>query len=43
VNCNPSTVSHFRNQKKEYLEDRMNNIAANSKKKNIANIGRNIN
>jgi chemotaxis methyl-accepting protein methylase len=34
---------HFRNKKKEYLKDRINELAANSKNKNIRDLYRGIN
>jgi hypothetical protein len=34
---------HFRNKKREYLKDKINELATNSKKKNIRNLYRGIN
>jgi Fe-S cluster assembly ATPase SufC len=34
---------HFRNKKREYLKDKINELATNSKKKNIRDLYRGIN
>jgi hypothetical protein len=34
---------HFRNKKREYLKDKINELASNSKKKNIRDLYRGIN
>jgi hypothetical protein len=41
VRCEASR--HFRNNKREYLKDRINELATNSKNKNIRNLYRGIN
>jgi chemotaxis methyl-accepting protein methylase len=41
VRCEASR--HFRNKKKEYLEDRINELATNCKNKNIRDLYKEIN
>jgi hypothetical protein len=41
VKCEASR--HFRNKKREYLEDKINELATNSKNKNIRHMYRGIN
>jgi uncharacterized protein YaaR (DUF327 family) len=41
VRCEASR--HFRNKKREYLKDKINEIASNSKNKNIRDLYRGIN
>jgi hypothetical protein len=36
------TSRHFRNKKREYLKDKINHLATNSKNKNIGNLYRGI-
>jgi hypothetical protein len=42
-NVRPEASRHFRNRKKEYLEDKINELAMNSKNKNIRDLYRGIN
>jgi hypothetical protein len=39
----PEASRHFRNKKREHLKDKMNELATNSKKKNIRDLYRGIN
>jgi hypothetical protein len=42
-NVRRETSRHFRNRKREYLKDRINELAMNSKNKNIRDLNRGIN
>jgi hypothetical protein len=42
-NTRREASSHFRSKKREYLKDKMNELATNSKKKNIRDLYRGIN
>jgi hypothetical protein len=42
-NIRHETSRHFGNKKKEYLKDRINELATNSKNKNIRDLNRGIN
>ena len=43
LNIRCETSRHFRNRKREYLKDRINELAMNSKNKNIRDLYRGIN
>jgi hypothetical protein len=42
-NIRHNTSSHFRNKKKEYLKDKINELAVNSKNEKISDLYRGIN
>jgi hypothetical protein len=42
-NIRCETIRHFRNKKREYLEDKINELATNSKNKNSRDLYRGIN
>jgi hypothetical protein len=42
-NIRQEASSYFRNKKREYLKDKINELAANSKNKNIRDLYRGIN
>jgi hypothetical protein len=42
-NVKREASKHFRNKRREYLKDRINELATNSKNKNIRNLYRGIN
>jgi hypothetical protein len=42
-NVRHKASSYFRNKKREYLKDKINELAMNSKNKNIRNLYRRIN
>jgi hypothetical protein len=42
-NIKRATSRHFRNKKREYLKDKINEVASNSKNENIRDIYRGIN
>jgi hypothetical protein len=42
-NVRREAIRHFRNKKREYLKDKINELATNSKNKNIRDLYREIN
>jgi hypothetical protein len=42
-NVRQETSRHFRNKKREYLKDKINELESNSKNKNIRDLHRDIN
>jgi hypothetical protein len=42
-NVRHEAIRHFKNKKKEYLKDKINELAVNSKNKNIRDLNRGIN